>query len=450
MRQRCVNKKHPSYRIYGGRGISVHPSWQVFEPFRDWAIENGYADDLSIDRIDNNGSYGPDNCRWATVKEQQRNKRNNVVIQHDGVSLCRKEWAEKTGIPHTTIRARIARGLPADRALKVGSRMGRGYAGIWKRKGRANWYAWIAGEQVNLGTPSRDKALKEWHRLKGTQPRRERAAHQYVAVLIDQFLDHLHEERSRYYGWYRSRVRSFLKSIPARLTLAELRPSHVREWMKSHKAWSPTHKAGSISALQRALNWHVKDGSIKRNPIARIEKPARDRRKFVYSAEQAAALLVALREPARTFVALIAHTGCRPIELAMANGTDVAEDGATITVTQLKTDQDGPMPVPRSLRAWVLRLATAAKDGPLCRTERGCRWNRTTWSRAIAKAREDAGLPDEADAYAFRHTWITERIDAGDDVAEIANATRTSIAMISKVYDKASKDRSRRLADRLG
>jgi integrase len=326
--------------------------------------------------------------------------------------------------------------------------MGRGYSGIWKRAGRPNWFAWVNGKQVNLGTPNEKKALQKWHKLSGTAPERPKASQVFVVTLLNQFLRHLADDGRSDFGWYRSRIKSFAASINARLLLSDLRPSHVREWVNA-KDWSPTHKNGSISAVQRALNWHVKDGSIKSNPIARVEKPERRKRKFIFSPEQLSSLLVALKEPARTFVALIAHTGCRPIELASANGTDVAPDGATIAVTRLKTDQDGPMPVPSSLRPWVLRLAVKAGGGPLCLTERGRRWSRKTWALAIRSVRKQAGLDPVAVAYALRHTWITERLDEGESVADVATATRTSIAMISSVYDKGRKERTRRLADRL-
>lgn len=76
MRQRCQNPNTRSYADYGGRGIAVCAEWDAFEAFREWSLANGYRDDLSIDRIDNDAGYSSDNCRWATSAEQAQNKRS--------------------------------------------------------------------------------------------------------------------------------------------------------------------------------------------------------------------------------------------------------------------------------------------------------------------------------------------------------------------------------------
>lgn len=83
MRDRTGNPAASRFSYYGGRGIAVCPEWQTFETFRDWARANGYADNLSIDRIDNDGNYEPANCRWATQKMQVNNRRKSSANQKE-------------------------------------------------------------------------------------------------------------------------------------------------------------------------------------------------------------------------------------------------------------------------------------------------------------------------------------------------------------------------------
>ena len=116
--QRCLHKNSISYKHYGGRGISVCKEWKDdFMSFYNWANKNGYKKDLTIDRIDNNGNYTPDNCRWATRKEQNINKRNTRYIIFNGKEMLIQDWAKETGIKRTTIIERLKRGWSIKEAL---------------------------------------------------------------------------------------------------------------------------------------------------------------------------------------------------------------------------------------------------------------------------------------------------------------------------------------------
>lgn len=118
MKQRCYNKKQPTYKYYGARGIRVCQEWKNnYESFRDWAITNGYSDKLTIDRIDVNGNYEPTNCRWITNTEQQQNKSNNRLITYNNEEHCISEWARILDINTQTLFKRLDRGFAIERAL---------------------------------------------------------------------------------------------------------------------------------------------------------------------------------------------------------------------------------------------------------------------------------------------------------------------------------------------
>jgi hypothetical protein len=115
MRQRCLNPNNPAYKNYGGRGITIDPRWNTFDQFL--ADMDQAPDGMSIERIDNEKGYGPDNCKWASRIEQGRNTRKCRVITHDGKTQTLAEWADQYGINRQTLGKRLDNGWDMERAL---------------------------------------------------------------------------------------------------------------------------------------------------------------------------------------------------------------------------------------------------------------------------------------------------------------------------------------------
>jgi hypothetical protein len=115
MIKRCTNPKHPFYSMYGGRGITVCERWLKFENFFEDMGECPPL--LTLERKDNNFGYSPDNCIWATPKEQARNRRSNRIVTVRGVTGCVAELCERFGVSHSMVRMRLHRGLAAEAAF---------------------------------------------------------------------------------------------------------------------------------------------------------------------------------------------------------------------------------------------------------------------------------------------------------------------------------------------
>jgi hypothetical protein len=121
MRSRCYNKNNKEYQHYGGRGIKVCDEWlDSFQSFYDWSMNNGYKDNLTIDRIDNDIGYSPSNCRWVNLSTQQRNKRNNRIITINGITHCITEWCEILNLKLNTVYKRLRYGWTIEKALNYG------------------------------------------------------------------------------------------------------------------------------------------------------------------------------------------------------------------------------------------------------------------------------------------------------------------------------------------
>ena len=141
MKKRCYNPTCKAYKSYGGRGITICEEWlnperttiigthvhhvtKGFVAFKEWALNNGYADNLTIDRIDVNKGYSPDNCRWATSKEQQNNLRNNVIITYKGKTQTLAQWCEELNVDYHLVHHRLQRNWTVEKAFETKANKG--------------------------------------------------------------------------------------------------------------------------------------------------------------------------------------------------------------------------------------------------------------------------------------------------------------------------------------
>ena len=129
MMERCYKEDDQAYHNYGGRGINVCEKWNyyllgyeiAFNNFKEWALSNRYSDNLTIDRIDNNGNYCPENCRWISSKEQASNRRGNILYTYNNITKTIKQWSEDPTcvVSYETLRHRLKSEWPMEKALRI-------------------------------------------------------------------------------------------------------------------------------------------------------------------------------------------------------------------------------------------------------------------------------------------------------------------------------------------
>lgn len=122
MKDRCYRANARDYARYGAKGIRVCSEWLAsFDAFRDWALQSGYADNLTLDRKEVSGPYSPENCRWSTYKEQANNRSNTKYITYEGVTRAASEWADLLGVSVAAVHGHYRRtGTPySKRALQT-------------------------------------------------------------------------------------------------------------------------------------------------------------------------------------------------------------------------------------------------------------------------------------------------------------------------------------------
>ena len=122
MRRRCNDPNNSRWEHYGGKGVAICPEWDDYKVFRQWAMGSGYTDNLSIDRIDVDGDYCPENCRWVDDKTQANNMSTNRIIEYEGSEMTMSELADHLDLSYSALQHRIKRGWNMDRIVATPQR----------------------------------------------------------------------------------------------------------------------------------------------------------------------------------------------------------------------------------------------------------------------------------------------------------------------------------------
>ena len=134
MIKRCYVSSEVHYNRYGGRGIKICDEWgKNFLAFSLWSVVNGYSDSLTLDRINNDKDYCPENCRWTTKSQQQRNRCDTSYLKINGIRKPLREWAEGAGVPYQTVVNRIKYGWPTSRLFDPPDRHRKRVLYLWYR-----------------------------------------------------------------------------------------------------------------------------------------------------------------------------------------------------------------------------------------------------------------------------------------------------------------------------
>lgn len=313
------------------------------------------------------------------------------------------------------------------------------------RRSRGLWYVQLRGRQLNLG-PDQDAAFARYHELmaqppEATPPPRSQDA---VVIILDRFLDWCKSNRApRTYEWYLQRCQSFAESISTDLSVEDLKPFHVQEWIDAKVGWAPGMKRGAVIAVQRAFNWAAKCGYLQRSPIAHVEKPLAGKRETVITPAVYQTILKLCGKSAfRDLVTLAWETGSRPQELLALEARHVDLHGERLVFPQKESKGKKEVRIvhltPKAMRI-VRRLLSVNANGKLLRNEDGEPWTRFAVNCRFCRLRQKIGI--KFCLYNFRHSFCHRGLINGVDPVTLANLMgHRDASMVAKVYSHLALD----------
>jgi integrase len=306
------------------------------------------------------------------------------------------------------------------------------------------WVSRFRGEYVKLarGQENEAEAKKRFHELMALEAAGTpvESAEATTAALCEAFLAWSHRENEkRTYEFYRPFLQSFV-DLHGLVRVRDLKPYHVTRWFEAQPGWNQSTRRCAVTALKRALNWAVKEGYLGSNPLKEVVKPPAGHRDKVVSGQEHETITGAVRDGAfRMFLFAMRSTGCRPGEVSSVTAQQVNLDAGTWTFKRHKTVKKTHKPRVVFLTPEMVELCRQLMgkypDGPLFRNSRGKPWNRNAIRCRFRRLRAKLNLDRGVVAYAYRHTFTTEGLEAGVPIATMAELLgHTSTKMISDHY----------------
>lgn len=306
------------------------------------------------------------------------------------------------------------------------------------------WVSRFRGEYVKLarGRENEPAAKKQFHELMaldavGTPVESSDAT---TAALCEAFLAWSHRENEApTYEFYRGFLQSFV-DLHGTVRVRELKPYHVTRWFEAQTGWNQTTRRCAITSVKRALNWAVGEGYLAANPLKHVVKPPVRHREKVVSIEEHDTINGSVSDQVfKDLLAVLRNTGCRSGEAASITAEDVNLDVGTWTFKRHKTVKKTHKPRVVILTPEMVELSRQLiarnPSGPLLRNSRGQPWSRNAIRCRFRRLRKRLGLDAGVVAYAYRHTFATEGLEAGVSIATMAELLgHTSTKMISDHY----------------
>jgi integrase len=317
----------------------------------------------------------------------------------------------------------------------------------WFRKSDGWWYIEVhegGKRRFRRLAKSKSKAFDQWHELERIKP--ADAPDAQLVTIFDRFLGWCEANQpASTFSWYERYLKSFAKfqadglDVPMCLVeVRNLKPHHLTAWITAGRL-SQGAKRAAITSVKRALNWAVGEGLLTTNPIASVKRPKSGRRKQLVATTSAREMAEATDPPFRLFLLALRLSGCRPKEVSTVTAANVDLDAeAWLDIhnkTGAKTGLERNVYVGNACLLTLTKiLAHYRPEGALFRNAEGKPWTTNAIRCRMRRIRSKLGLPAGTVAYSFRHSYITEAMQRGVDVATVAELTGTSVAMIQRHY----------------